>query len=38
MDAKKIERIVQAVEKFAPVLDDELVAALDELRAEQRAA
>ena len=34
MDARKIERIVKAVEKFVPVLDEDLVEALDELRRE----
>ena len=38
MDARKIEKIVKAVEKFVPVLDEDLVEALEELRLESRAA
>ena len=34
MDIKKVEKIVRAVERFVPNLDDELIEALDELRRE----
>jgi len=37
MDAQKAKRIIEAVEKFSP-LNDELLDALDELRAEAQAA
>lgn len=34
----QVERIVRAVEKFVPALDDELIEALEQLRAEVKAA
>lgn len=34
MDRDKINRIVNAVERFVPCLDEDLIEALDELRKE----
>jgi hypothetical protein len=36
MDTQKAEKIIMAVERYAPVLDDEMLEALDALRAESK--
>ena len=38
MDVKKVEKITSAIVRFVPSLDDELIDALNELKAEARAA
>ncbi len=34
MDAKKVEKIIKAIERFTPCIDEELIDALEDLRRE----